>query len=217
MNESAAPTTLTFPPDLVPELHALILSNLPYFDLLCVKCVARKWRAIIESDPALQVQTFKKATSEYRDNGVDDKCSQKESEPVTVGFLALLLAVGASTWVFKMHPALQRVSFYFNEPIFKMILYDAPVVSAGVLDDLATIPAVHTFKICSDMDEDESWGGFSFNVKNNQGITVRNVLTQIYKAGKKYAGDLQDHDHYEGLDGLKRTGTKLVGGIVLTG
>ncbi|KAJ7623669.1 hypothetical protein FB45DRAFT_1031584 [Roridomyces roridus] len=167
------PTALTFPSDLVPELHALILSNLPYLNLLCAKRVAKKWKAIVESDPTLQVQTFKKATSEYRDNGVKEKWStQKEPiEPVT------------------MHPALQDATFMFGQPIRNMILYDAPVASAGVLDDLAIIPAVHTFEISWNMDEDE-W------VKKH---------------------DMEDQDNYEGLDGLKRTGTKLVGDIVLLG
>ncbi|KAJ7623670.1 hypothetical protein FB45DRAFT_1031585 [Roridomyces roridus] len=46
MSESTAPTTLSFPPDLVPEIHALILSNLLHKDLLRIKYIAKKWKAI---------------------------------------------------------------------------------------------------------------------------------------------------------------------------
>ncbi|KAJ7623668.1 hypothetical protein FB45DRAFT_1089464 [Roridomyces roridus] len=224
--ESTVPTTLTFPPDALPELHALILSNLPYKDLLCFKRVAKSWKAIVESDLALQAQTFKKATSVYRDNGVNDKSVQRNSEPVTVGFLLFCeipLSVGT-----QIHPALQSMNWMFGQPASKAELYtdsdeELSLSAAGVLDDLATIPAVHTFKISLD---DEGGGVASpIVVKNSKGITVLDVLTRLVEAAEEPVGvgrkgkpilmyeRMGDHRFFEGFSYLKRKGTKLFASI----
>ncbi|KAJ7623672.1 hypothetical protein FB45DRAFT_1031587 [Roridomyces roridus] len=199
--ESDAPAALTFPPDLVPELHGLILSNLPYEDLLRVKSVAKKWKALVESDPALQVLTFKKSSSTYRDNGVDSKV-QRDSQPM------------------KMHPALQRMSWMLNQPASEAEFYlhsqdNLSLASAGVLDDLATIPAIHTFLISL------GYGGAPIIVKSSKGITVLDVLNGLVEAAEEPVdvgedGEpipmyeaMGDHIFYEGFSSLTRTGTKL--------
>ncbi|KAJ7623667.1 hypothetical protein FB45DRAFT_1006003 [Roridomyces roridus] len=164
MATESTPATLS---DLVPELHALILANLPYKHLLCAKRVAKNWKAIIESDPTLQVQTFKKASSVHIDNGVvevDEYTIQRDSEPMTI------------------HPALQEMCWHFGEAVSDARFYlgsnlDPYLASAGVLDDLATIPAVHTFK--TTMRED-MFSPVIF-VQNDQGIT-KFVACILYKS-----------------------------------
>ncbi|KAJ7623673.1 hypothetical protein FB45DRAFT_112492 [Roridomyces roridus] len=196
--------------DLPPELHALILGNLPYYDLLRVKRVAKKWKAIVESDPALQVQTFKRTSPVYiSDNPDSFLLLECESQPI------------------KLHLALQRwdLDWKIGEPISdaKFILLDntaVPLTSIGVLQDLATIPAVHRFTISLGPDHASP----NKVVENSQGIRVLDVFEGIlswFRAEEPVEGEDVEYDAirrrilYFGFSYLRRSGTTLFGRLLL--
>ncbi|KAJ6534582.1 hypothetical protein DFH09DRAFT_1369713 [Mycena vulgaris] len=156
-----------------PEMLAHILSHLSYADLLVVRRVVKQWKAVVNSDFTLGVQMFKKAREVYVEAG--DGSSRDDTEP--------------GSEEIRMHPVLSVVSFILGNKVSDAVAYrrngmNTELAVSGAANDLATIPAVHTFtiKIEEDLDEDFS---FQVEVKNTEGVTVIGIFTALAKAAKR--------------------------------
>jgi hypothetical protein len=59
--------------EFLPELFVNVLLNLSYWDLLRVPGVAKNWKNLVESEPTLRVQRFKKASQVYVEAGAIER------------------------------------------------------------------------------------------------------------------------------------------------
>ncbi|KAJ7497949.1 hypothetical protein B0H11DRAFT_826794 [Mycena galericulata] len=160
----------SFPPDFPPEILARILVHLPYQDLLRGLRVVKQWKALIESYPALRVETFKKASAVYveKEDGSPGDNTEAGSEKI------------------RMHPVLKDISFGLGDDVSGVTIYhrngsEIALSDTGVADDLATIPAVHEFTITIEEDLDEFFE-FQVEVQNSAGVTVIDIFTQLANA-----------------------------------
>ncbi|KAJ7117565.1 hypothetical protein C8R44DRAFT_198286 [Mycena epipterygia] len=199
------------PNDFPPEILSRVLHHLSYKDLLTVLSVAKKWKAIVDGDPALGVQMFKRASQGYVEAG-DGSCGDDtapDSEKL------------------RMHPVLSLISFTLRDAVSETLIFtrkngvleETKLADSAVMNDLATIPAVQTFTIKIEEGLNELISA-EVEVKNNTGIRIIDIFTELTEAGKRIVVTeeegplplheaLGDHVFYEGWMMLKRTGTAL--------
>ncbi|KAJ7180999.1 hypothetical protein C8R46DRAFT_1028360 [Mycena filopes] len=215
------------PDDFPPEIMSGIFLGLPYRDLLRISGVSKKWKNIIEADPAICVQRFKKA-------------SQTDVEPGD-GTTTEALEVGSDK--IRMHPVLKRISFVLGDDLSDARLYtgsgldDCPLAATAVAHDLASIPAVEKFVIVFEMSNymfDYSLSGLphrqtslwsKVDVLNPNGVRIVDIFTMLSNASRRMIptddGPLllceavEGHIFYEGFGCLRRMGATLSASIDL--
>ncbi|KAJ7623658.1 hypothetical protein FB45DRAFT_1005999 [Roridomyces roridus] len=205
--------------DLPTELHSLILTYLPYYDLLRVVRVSKQWKTLIENDPVLRVLIFKEASEEYvapckedeEDEEESSKNDEEEDEPVrmhtALPHITFILGDEASSAHFDLRDENDSVSTYDSESDDQI-----PLHSMSIYNDLASIPAVHTLHIELDPDVE-------VEIKNPEGVTLRDIFTQLETEmqteittqwGVMTRLDaMSDHVYYGGFSDVKRQGKKL--------
>ncbi|KAJ6577689.1 hypothetical protein B0H19DRAFT_1229739 [Mycena capillaripes] len=122
-----------------PELLGNFLLNLPYLSLLSAMRVCAQWNAIIQKDPAISVQMFKKPSMVYVEPAslTDPRETfypasvRKGSEP-------------SHPAINEMHPC-YRVSCGIEEVVF----YDSEErpVNSSIVNDFISVPMVTTIKL----------------------------------------------------------------------
>ncbi|KAJ7780278.1 hypothetical protein DFH07DRAFT_936175 [Mycena maculata] len=221
------------------KIISRILLCLLYPDLIRVPRISKQWKALVESDSALAVRTFRKASAVYVETATDGTQGEEEEK----GEVAERSERRTErTW---MHPVLKEVSFTLTDEVAGVENFKSdmtiPLTATSVANDLATIPAVRTLKII--IEEGWPWDEvFTFEIDVK---TARAPLTWIYspkwqkrkrtvetqEGPMSMAEALGDHVcdvyldiarvlrltdvFYEGLAGLKREGTALTAHLCL--
>ncbi|KAJ7463786.1 hypothetical protein FB451DRAFT_460574 [Mycena latifolia] len=206
--------------DFSPELLARIFLNLSYKSLLSVMAVSVQWNAIVEGDPALAVQMFKRCSMVYVEPGspeqpeshiyYDDPTNRKTTELV------------------RLHPAVQiPPSYVFGDglqtAVFSSDTDEEPkLINLAIANDFISIPAVTTLKINHDIERDGAGGPLTFTIKNSEGVKVLDLFSQIEtlsrpiktRYGTRTRAEIDllecaDYVNYDGLHELFRKGLTL--------
>ncbi|KAJ6581978.1 hypothetical protein B0H19DRAFT_521640 [Mycena capillaripes] len=191
------------------EIISRVLLKLPYQYLLSVPGVSKTWKNLMESDPELRVQRFKKASQVYVEAG-----DGSSDEPVEPGSEKV-----------RLHPVLRNISFVFGHGAAHLIVEndvdDTELGDTAVAHDFISIPAVQHFTI--NIEEDTLECEYQIEVKNPQGVTVLDVFTELAAAREVETPEgpmaiveaLCGHRFYEGFSAVKRTGTALSASLSL--
>ncbi|KAJ7699019.1 hypothetical protein B0H17DRAFT_1257991 [Mycena rosella] len=182
-----------------------------------------QWNTIVDKDPALGVQMFKKGSLVYVESDTpepavyyDDPTKREATEPV------------------RLHPALQMPSISYtigsglDGVFFESDVDEEPkLVNLAIANDFVSIPMVttlkinHEIKIPSGKSVPNCAGLLTFTVKNSEGVRVVDFFSQIeaeldrplqgrYGATKwKRAYDI-DLVNYEGAHELFRKAQTLL-------
>ncbi|KAF7337857.1 RBR-type E3 ubiquitin transferase [Mycena venus] len=204
---------LGLPDDFPPELLGRVLVGLSYQDLLSSLAVSHKWKTIIEHDPALQVEMFKKASEEYVEPGDGSPGNDHDMVP--------------GSEKIRMHPALSEISFVFKcDPVDDAFLFNylskIPLSASVIANDLATIPAVHTLTIQIKETTMEQVLSFNVEVENDSGVTLTDIFSKLKDVAATQIETLEGpmpmacaleseclYSAYNGFGEIKRTGTTL--------
>ncbi|KAJ7445330.1 hypothetical protein FB451DRAFT_68521 [Mycena latifolia] len=205
----------TAPSDLPLELFVRVLLNLSYLDLVYVSAVAKHWNNVVEADPSLRVQRFKKASQVYVEPG--DQVGGNETEPESESL--------------RMHPVMSKVNFVLGNKVERAEIFSfgnarTSVPDSAVAHDLVSIPAVKCFTIeIEERTDVMETAKFQIEVKNPKGVTVLDVFTQLAKGTRRrvktpgrwmsMADALMPQMFYESFCSLKRTGTTLSASLIL--
>ncbi|KAJ7052147.1 hypothetical protein C8F01DRAFT_1338095 [Mycena amicta] len=178
------PASFAFPDDFPPELLTQILLQVPYWDLMrVVPLVSKLWKYTIETEPALRMRMFKKA-------------SLSDSE-----------MYGDNVRQLQLHPLIGLVLYMFGDDVSEACLlkdedaeddededdsgaseeselpaWKLPSLSAA--NDLATIPVVYTLSIGVKFGSGDDHVTFD-TVENPNGITVLDVFGGLADGSQK--------------------------------
>ncbi|KAJ7066168.1 hypothetical protein C8F01DRAFT_1248205 [Mycena amicta] len=175
MSIAELPASFAFPDDFPPELLTQILLQLPYWDLVrLVPLVSKLWKYTIDTEPALRMRVFKKASLSEMYGDKDLMC------------ILWPPRLTESSEILILHPLIAMVTYLFGEDVSDTYIYakdelqdyDHPeprkLPSLSAANDLATIPVVYTLSIGLKSRWDNKH--FTIDLKNPNGITVLDVF-----------------------------------------
>ncbi|KAF7312950.1 hypothetical protein MKEN_00979600 [Mycena kentingensis (nom. inval.)] len=115
----SATKPFNFPQDFPTELFVLILLKLSYWDLLAtIPRVSKLWKNLLETEPALRIQTFKLATHTYTATDIAGRVLSYSRAPAneSESFILHPVLELAMYWDLISVPAVQTMTLKLGPP-----------------------------------------------------------------------------------------------------